>query len=98
MEYFCGELRPLLYETSAPHDMRPLETRGEYLVRTNLEGAWREICGHEELRPTLSSNGTYDANCDIRWLHYVAMAYKAAYPVKFEYWAKAKQDFDKACR
>lgn len=84
---------PLLYETEAPLEMSPLETRGEYVVRMNqTEEVWRE-----EVEPFAKpiwdeENGMWRIDTPQVWMHEVAVRFAEEKPDWFNMWAQSKYD------
>lgn len=84
---------PLLYETEAPPEMSPLETRGEYVVRMNQgEEVWRE-----EIEPFAKpiwdeENGMWRIDAPQVWMHEVAVRFAEEKPDWFNMWAQSKHD------
>lgn len=84
---------PLLYETEAPLEMSPLETRGEYVVRMNqTEEVWRE-----EIEPFAKpiwdeENGMWRIDTPQVWMQEVAVRFAEKKPDWFNMWAQSKHD------
>ena len=90
---------PLLYETEAPLEMAPLETRGEYVVRMNqTEEVWRE-----EIEPFAKpiwdeENGVWRIDVPQVWMHEVAVLFAEKKPDLFNMWAQSKHDHQERMR
>lgn len=90
---------PLLYETEAPLEMSPLETRGEYVVRMNqTEEVWRE-----EIEPFAKpiwdeENGMWRIDTPQVWMHEVAVRFAEEKPDWFNMWAQSKYEHQERMR
>ena len=92
-----SNIQPLLYETEAPWDMAPLETKAEYVIRNNrTEEVWREEVEPFAVPAYNPEIGKWSVTTPYVWMNQVAAAFAAENPEYFNAWAENKFAFQES--